>query len=64
MQARLWDAKTGVMRKEFIGHKKGIMSVAYQEEFRFLPGSNSSGAPVPGSALPVVEGVIVGRPRE
>ena len=36
MQARLWDAKTGVMRKEFIGHKKGIMSVAYQEEFRFF----------------------------
>jgi WD40 repeat protein len=35
-QARLWDAKTGVMRKEFIGHKKGIMSVAYQEEFRFF----------------------------
>lgn len=60
------EGLTGAARRAVrdAGNEWAVRWLVYQEEFRFLPGSNSSGAPVPGSALPVVEGVIVGRPRE
>ena len=33
---RLWDIHTGKHKKKLDGHKKGVRSLAYSKEYRFL----------------------------